>query len=69
MRPLWLVFENVDPFGDDVYLILKHGDDLELRKKIMEKRRFRFTYEPLWLHIDRESNWSHWSSFECRNHS
>lgn len=28
MRPLWLVFENVDAFGDDVYLILKHGDDL-----------------------------------------
>jgi phosphatidylinositol-4,5-bisphosphate 3-kinase len=28
MRPLWLVFENNDPFGDDIYLILKHGDDL-----------------------------------------
>ncbi|XP_015605201.1 phosphatidylinositol 4,5-bisphosphate 3-kinase catalytic subunit delta isoform [Cephus cinctus] len=28
MRPLWLVFENVDPFGDDIYLMLKHGDDL-----------------------------------------
>ncbi|XP_066595868.1 phosphatidylinositol 4,5-bisphosphate 3-kinase catalytic subunit delta isoform [Prorops nasuta] len=28
MRPLWLVFENDDPFGDDIYLILKHGDDL-----------------------------------------
>lgn len=28
MRPLWLVFENTDPFGDDIYLILKHGDDL-----------------------------------------
>jgi len=28
MRPLWLVFENSDPFGEDVYLILKHGDDL-----------------------------------------
>lgn len=28
MRPLWLVFENADPFGDDIYLILKHGDDL-----------------------------------------
>lgn len=28
MRPLWLVFENSDPFGDDIYLILKHGDDL-----------------------------------------
>uniref|UniRef100_A0ABD2XJG3 phosphatidylinositol 3-kinase n=1 Tax=Trichogramma kaykai TaxID=54128 RepID=A0ABD2XJG3_9HYME len=28
MRPLCLVFENADPFGDDVHLILKHGDDL-----------------------------------------
>lgn len=28
MRPLWLVFENADPYGDDIYLILKHGDDL-----------------------------------------
>lgn len=28
MRPLWLVFENADPLGDDIYLILKHGDDL-----------------------------------------
>ncbi|XP_015181948.1 PREDICTED: phosphatidylinositol 4,5-bisphosphate 3-kinase catalytic subunit delta isoform [Polistes dominula] len=28
MRPLWLVFENADPFGEDIYLILKHGDDL-----------------------------------------
>lgn len=28
MRPLWLVFENDDPFGDDVYVIMKHGDDL-----------------------------------------
>ncbi|XP_043477506.1 phosphatidylinositol 4,5-bisphosphate 3-kinase catalytic subunit delta isoform [Leptopilina heterotoma] len=27
-RPLWLVFENIDPFGDDIYLILKYGDDL-----------------------------------------
>lgn len=28
MRPLWLVFENSDPFGEDIYLILKDGDDL-----------------------------------------
>lgn len=28
MRPLCLVFQNVDQYGDDVYLILKHGDDL-----------------------------------------
>lgn len=28
MRPLWIVFENSDTFGDDLYLIFKNGDDL-----------------------------------------
>ncbi|RZF40704.1 hypothetical protein LSTR_LSTR007995 [Laodelphax striatellus] len=28
MRPLWLVFENDDPHGDDIYIIFKNGDDL-----------------------------------------
>lgn len=28
MRPLWLVFENDDPIGDDVLLLFKNGDDL-----------------------------------------
>ncbi|XP_066998274.1 phosphatidylinositol 4,5-bisphosphate 3-kinase catalytic subunit delta isoform [Anabrus simplex] len=28
MRPLWLVFENDDPYGDDIYIIFKNGDDL-----------------------------------------
>lgn len=28
MRPLWLVLQNDDPFGDDIYLIFKSGDDL-----------------------------------------
>lgn len=28
MRPLWVVFENSNLFGDDVYLIFKNGDDL-----------------------------------------
>lgn len=28
MRPLWIVFENSDIFGDDVYIIFKNGDDL-----------------------------------------
>ncbi|KDR21011.1 phosphatidylinositol 4,5-bisphosphate 3-kinase catalytic subunit delta isoform [Zootermopsis nevadensis] len=28
MRPLWIVFENDDPYGDDVYIIFKNGDDL-----------------------------------------
>jgi hypothetical protein len=28
MRPLWIVFENDDPYGDDIYMIFKNGDDL-----------------------------------------
>lgn len=28
MRPLWIVFENADMHGDDIYIILKNGDDL-----------------------------------------
>ncbi|XP_065886495.1 phosphatidylinositol 4,5-bisphosphate 3-kinase catalytic subunit beta isoform-like [Dysidea avara] len=28
MKPLWLVFENEDKTGQDVYQIFKHGDDL-----------------------------------------
>ncbi|XP_072040803.1 phosphatidylinositol 4,5-bisphosphate 3-kinase catalytic subunit beta isoform-like isoform X2 [Amphiura filiformis] len=28
MRPLWLVFKNEDPIGDDIYIMFKNGDDL-----------------------------------------
>lgn len=28
MRPLWIVFQNADKLGHDVYLIFKNGDDL-----------------------------------------
>lgn len=28
MRPLWIVFENSDRYGEDVYIIFKNGDDL-----------------------------------------
>ncbi|CAG9819182.1 unnamed protein product [Phaedon cochleariae] len=28
MRPLWIVFENSDVYGDEVYIIFKNGDDL-----------------------------------------
>ncbi|XP_018318828.1 phosphatidylinositol 4,5-bisphosphate 3-kinase catalytic subunit delta isoform [Agrilus planipennis] len=28
MKPLWVVFENSDTFGDDIYFIFKNGDDL-----------------------------------------
>lgn len=27
-RPLWLVFENEDVFGEDIHIIFKNGDDL-----------------------------------------
>ena len=26
MRPLWLVFKNEDPIGDDIYIMFKNGD-------------------------------------------
>ena len=26
MKPLWMVFENLDPLGDKVYQIFKQGD-------------------------------------------
>lgn len=28
MRPLWVVFENEDAYGDDIFIIFKNGDDL-----------------------------------------
>uniref|UniRef100_A0A182MDL8 phosphatidylinositol 3-kinase n=1 Tax=Anopheles culicifacies TaxID=139723 RepID=A0A182MDL8_9DIPT len=28
MRPLWVVYENSDPNGDDIHMIFKNGDDL-----------------------------------------
>uniref|UniRef100_A0A182N1I0 phosphatidylinositol 3-kinase n=1 Tax=Anopheles dirus TaxID=7168 RepID=A0A182N1I0_9DIPT len=28
MRPLWIVYENGDPNGDDIHMIFKNGDDL-----------------------------------------
>ncbi|KAF4532330.1 hypothetical protein B566_EDAN003633 [Ephemera danica] len=28
MKPLWIVFENDDMHGDDIYIIYKNGDDL-----------------------------------------
>lgn len=28
MRPLWLVFENADCYGEEINVILKFGDDL-----------------------------------------
>ena len=28
MKPMWIVFENADPFGQDINFIFKNGDDL-----------------------------------------
>lgn len=28
MRPLWVVFQNSDMYGEDIYIIFKNGDDL-----------------------------------------
>jgi phosphatidylinositol-4,5-bisphosphate 3-kinase len=28
MRPLWIVYENADSNGEDIYMIFKNGDDL-----------------------------------------
>lgn len=28
MRPLWIVFENWDKYGEEVFVIFKNGDDL-----------------------------------------
>lgn len=28
MKPLWIVFENDDAYGEDIYVIFKNGDDL-----------------------------------------
>lgn len=27
-KPMWLVFENDDVFGEDIHIIFKNGDDL-----------------------------------------
>ena len=37
--PLWLVFENADPNGKDLYVIFKDGDDL--RQDMLTLQMFR----------------------------
>jgi phosphatidylinositol kinase/protein kinase (PI-3 family) len=36
MRPIWIVAENVCPFGDDIHMIYKQGDDLRQDMLILQ---------------------------------
>lgn len=45
MKPLWLVFENADTFGEDIYVIMKHGDDL--RQDMLTLQMFKIM-DKLW---------------------
>jgi phosphatidylinositol kinase/protein kinase (PI-3 family) len=36
--PLWLVFENADSQGDDLYIIYKSGDDLRQDEMTLQVR-------------------------------
>ena len=39
-RPIWLVMENSDPFGEDIFIIFKKGDDL--RQDAITLQLFKF---------------------------
>jgi phosphatidylinositol-4,5-bisphosphate 3-kinase len=43
--PLWLVFENMDPLGKDLYVIFKDGDDL--RQDMLTLQMFKIM-DDLW---------------------
>lgn len=56
MRPLWIVFENVDSHGEDVDVIFKNGDDLRqdmltiqmlrIMDRIWKREGYDFRMEP-----------------------
>jgi len=36
MKPIWIVFENADSFGQDINFIFKNGDDLRYVKHVID---------------------------------
>ena len=57
-RPLWIVFENCDPMGEDIYVIFKKGDDL--RQDIITLQLFKSMRE-LWMNHSLKSKMSLYS--------
>lgn len=54
MRPLWIVFENKDTYGDDIYIIFKNGDDL--RQDMLTLQLLRIM-DKLWKQEDLDLRW------------
>lgn len=54
MKPLWIVFENSDAFGDDIYIIFKNGDDL--RQDMLTLQMLRIM-DKLWKQESLDLRW------------